>query len=66
MKLKSKNGKEAKITFEEPGIYYYWWPPHKGMGMIGLAVVSGETYNKDQISKAKATGKSRKKLLGEL
>ena len=69
MKFKSKNGKEAKITFEEPGIYYYWCTPHKGMGMIGLVVVSGETYNKDQIAKAKAMGKSKKKLkklLGEL
>ena len=39
------------------------------MGMIGLVVVSGETYNKDQIAKAKAMGKSKKKpkkLLGEL
>ena len=69
MKFKSKNGKEAKITCEEPGIYYYWCTPHKGMGMIGLVVVSGETYNKDQIAKAKAMGKSKKKLkklLGEL
>ena len=69
MKFKSKNGKEAKITFEEPGIYYYWCTPHKGMGMIGLVVVSEDTYNKDQIAKAKAMGKSKKKLkklLGEL
>ena len=36
MKLKSKNGKEVKITFDSPGIYYYWCTPHKGMGMIGL------------------------------
>ena len=62
MKFKSKNGKEAKITFEEPGIYYYWCTPHKGMGMIGLVVVSGDTSNKDQIAKAKAMGKSKKKL----
>ena len=69
MKFKSKNGKEAKITCEEPGIYYYWCTPHKGMGMICLVVVSGETHNKDQIAKAKAMGKSKKKLkklLGEL
>ena len=69
MKFKSKNGKEAKITFEEPGIYYYWCTPHKGMGMIGLVVVGGDTFNKDQIAKAKAIGKSKKKLkklLGEL
>ena len=39
MKFKSKNSKEAKITFDTPGIYYYWCTPHKGMGMIGLVVV---------------------------
>ena len=69
MKFKSKNGKEAKITFEKQGIYYYWCTPHKGMGMIGLVVVGGDTFNKDQIAKAKAMGKSKKKLkklLGEL
>jgi pseudoazurin len=69
MKLKSKNGKEVKVTFEVPGIYYYWCSPHKGMGMIGLIVVGDDTSNKDQISKAKALGKSKKKLskiLGEL
>ena len=69
MKFKSKNGKEAKITFEKQGIYYYWCIPHKGMGMIGLVVVGGDTFNKDQIAKAKAIGKSKKKLkklLGEL
>lgn len=69
MKLKSKNGKEVKVTFEVPGIYYYWCSPHKGMGMIGLVVVGDDTSNKDQISKAKALGKSKKKLrklLGEL
>ena len=62
MKFKSKNGKEASVTFETPGIYYYWCTPHKGMGMIGLVVVSGDTSNKAQISKAKAIGKSKKKL----
>ena len=69
MKLKSKNGKEVKVTFDAPGIYYYWCTPHKGMGMIGLVVVGGDTSNKDQIAKAKAMGKSKKKLkklLGEL
>ena len=66
---KSKNGKEVSVTFEVPGIYYYWCTPHKGMGMIGLVVVGGDTSNKDAISKAKALGKSKKKLkalLGEL
>ena len=59
---KSKNGKEVSIEFTEPGIYYYWCTPHKGMGMIGLVVVDGDTSNKDAIAKAKAMGKSKKKL----
>ncbi len=59
---KSKNGKEVSITFEVPGIYYYWCTPHKGMGMIGLVVVGDDTSNKDEIAKAKALGKSKKKL----
>ena len=66
---KSKNGKEFSMTFEVPGIYYYWCTPHKGMGMIGLVVVGGDVSNKDTIAKAKALGKSKKKLkalLGEL
>ena len=69
MKLKSKNGKEVQVTFDAPGIYYYWCTPHKGMGMIGLVVVGGDTSNQDQIAKAKAMGKSKKKLkklLGDL
>ena len=68
-KLKSKNGKKVQLTFEEPGIYYYWCTPHKGMGMIGLIVVGGDTSNMNQIAAAKAMGKSKKKLkklLGEL
>ena len=66
---KSKNGKEVSIEFTVPGIYYYWCTPHKGMGMIGLIVVDGDTSNKDDVAKAKALGKSKKKLkklLGEL
>ena len=66
---KSKNGKEVSMTFEAPGIYYYWCTPHKGMGMIGLVVVGDDTSNKDAIAKAKALGKSKKKLktlLGDL
>jgi pseudoazurin len=62
MKLKSKNGKEVKISFDKAGIYYYWCTPHKGMGMIGLVVVGNDTSNIDQIAKAKAVGKSKKKL----
>ena len=59
---KSKNSKEVSITFDVPGIYYYWCTPHKGMGMIGLVVVGDDTSNKDAIAKAKAFGKSKKKL----
>ena len=59
---KSKNGKEVSIEFTVPGIYYYWCTPHKGMGMIGLIVVDGDTSNKDAIANAKAMGKSKKKL----
>ena len=59
---KSKNGKEVAIEFTVPGIYYYWCTPHKGMGMIGLVVVGEDTSNKDAIAKAKAMGKSKKKL----
>ena len=62
MKLKSKNGKEVKISLDKAGIYYYWCTPHKGMGMIGLVVVGNDTSNIDQIAKAKAMGKSKKKL----
>lgn len=59
---KSKNSKEVSITFDVPGVYYYWCTPHKGMGMIGLVVVGDDTSNKDAIAKAKALGKSKKKL----
>ena len=62
MKFKSMNGKEAKITFDTPGIYYYWCTPHKGMGMIGLVVVGNDLSNVDEIASAKAIGKSKKKL----
>ncbi len=66
---KSKNNKEVTIKFEVPGIYYYLCTPHKAMGMIGLVVVGNDISNKDAIAKAKALGKSKrklKKLLGEL
>lgn len=59
---KSKNSKEVTIEFTVPGIYYYWCTPHKSMGMIGLVVVGDDTSNKDDIAKAKAMGKSKKKL----
>ena len=59
---KSKNSKEVAIEFTVPGVYYYWCTPHKGMGMIGLVVVGEDTHNKDVVAKAKALGKSKKKL----
>ena len=62
LKFKSKNNKETSLTFDTPGIYYYWCTPHKSMGMIGLVVVGGDTSNKNEIAKAKALGKSKKKL----
>ena len=62
LKFKSKNNKEAKITFEVPGLYLYWCTPHKGMGMIGLVVVGGDTSNAGIVAKAKVRGKSKKKL----
>ena len=62
MKFKSKNNKEAKITFDTPGIYYYWCTPHKGMGMIGLVVVGNDLSNINDVASAKAIGKSKKKL----
>ena len=62
MKFKSKNSKEATITFDTPGIYYYWCTPHKGMGMIGLVIVGDDLSNIDDIASAKAVGKSKKKL----
>ena len=62
MKFKSKNGKEAQITFDTPGIYYYLCTPHKGMGMIGLIVVGNDLSNISDVESAKAIGKSKKKL----
>jgi len=62
LKYKSKPNKKAEITFDTPGIHYYWCTPHKGMGMIGLVVVGNDFSNKNQIAKAKAFGKTKKKL----
>ena len=59
---KSKSSKEVSITFDEPGIYYYWCSPHKSMGMIALVVVRGDKSNIEDIASAKAVGKSKKKL----
>ena len=66
---KSKNNKEVAITFDTPGVYLYQCTPHKSMGMIALIVVGDDTSNKDAVAKAKAVGKSKKKLkalIGEL
>ena len=62
MKFVSKGAKEASITFDTPGIYYYGCKVHKGEGMIGLVVVGGDTSNKMQVEKAKTVGKSKDKL----
>ena len=62
MKFVSKGAKEASITFDTPGIYYYGCKFHKGEGMIGLVVVGGDTSNKMQVEKAKTVGKSKDKL----
>ena len=66
---KSKNNKEVSITFDVPGVYLYQCTPHKAMGMIALVVVGDDTSNIEDVAKAKARGKSKKKLkalIGEL
>ena len=62
---KSKLNKEYSFTFEVPGVYLYQCTPHKGLGMIALVVVGGDTSNKDGVAGAKTLGKS-KKILPEL
>ena len=61
-KFKTKFSKDAEYTFIVPGIYAYWCTPHKSMGMIGLVVVGKDLSNLADIKKAKAKGKSKKKL----
>tara|TARA_Y100000768_G_scaffold364535_1_gene325054 strand:- start:180 stop:614 length:435 start_codon:yes stop_codon:yes gene_type:complete len=66
---RSKMNKEYSYKFEIPGIYFYQCTPHKGMGMIALVVVGGDTSNKEAIAKVKVVAKAKKKLpqlLGEL
>ena len=65
---RSKMNKEYSYKFEMPGIYFYQCTPHKGMGMIALVIVGGDTSNKDAIAKVKVVAKSKKlpQLLGEL
>ena len=59
---RSKMNKQYDIVLETPGIYYYWCTPHKGIGMIGLIVVGGDTSNKAAFAEAKAFGKSNRDL----
>ena len=59
---RSKMNKEYSYKFEIPGIYFYQCTPHKGMGMIALVVVGGDTSNKDAIAKVKVVAKAKKKL----
>ena len=59
---KSKLNKEYSMIFNIPGVYLYQCTPHKGLGMIALVVVGGDTSNKDDIANAKTLGKSKKIL----
>ena len=59
---RSKMNKEYSYKFEIPGIYFYQCTPHKGMGMIALVGVGGNTSNKDAIAKVKVVAKAKKKL----
>ena len=59
---KSKLNKDVIVTFDTPGVYLYQCTPHKGLGMIALVVVGGDTSNKDDIANAKTFGKSKKIL----
>ena len=59
---RSKMNKQFDVVLDIPGVYYYWCTPHKGTGMIGLIVVGKDISNKDEITNAKAVGKSKKKL----
>ena len=59
---RSKMNKEYSYKFEIPGIYFYQCTPHKGMGMIALVIVGGDTSNKDAIAKVKVVAKAKKKL----
>ena len=59
---RSKMNKQFDVVLNIPGVYYYWCTPHKGTGMIGLIVVGKDISNKNEISNAKAVGKSKKKL----
>ena len=59
-KFRSKLSKDTEYKFEIPGIYAYWYTPHKGMGMIGFVIVGNDKSNLDSIKKIKFMGKSKK------
>lgn len=59
---RSKFNKEVVLTFDVPGVYLYQCTPHKGMGMIALVVVDGDTSNVAQVATTKVFGGSKKKL----
>ena len=59
---RSKFNKEVVLTFDIPGVYLYQCTPHKGMGMIALVVVGGDTSNVEQVATTKVFGGSKKKL----
>ena len=63
---RSKMNKQFDIVLDIPGVYYYWCTPHKGTGMIGLIAVGKDISNKNEISNAKAVGKSKKKLASSI
>ncbi len=59
-KFRSSLSKDAKYTFETPGIYAYWCTPHKSMGMIGFIIVGNDKSNLENIKKIKFYGRSKK------
>ena len=59
-KFKTKFSKDAEYTFTVPGIYAYWCPPHKSMGMIGFVVVGNDKSNLEDIKKIKYYSRSKK------
>ena len=59
-KFRSSLSKDAKYTFETPGIYAYWCTPHKSMGMIGFIIVGNDKSNLENIKKIKYYSRSKK------
>ena len=59
--------KDVKLSYETVMVkkgkqIVYQCTPHKGLGMIALVVVGGDTSNKDAVAGAKTLGKSKKIL----